>query len=70
MTTEKIIAEGLVKLFRDNMQKLHELPESVISDRGLQFVVGLIKELNEMLVIETKLSMAFHPQIDKQMYQS
>jgi len=47
---------------------LHELPESVISDRGLQFVVGLIKELNEMLKVETKLSMAFHPQIDKQMY--
>ena len=43
---EKITAEDLVKLFRDNMWKLHELPESVISDRGLQFVAGLMKELN------------------------
>jgi len=33
-TTEEIIAEGLVRLFRDNMWKLHRLPESVISDRG------------------------------------
>jgi len=39
----------------------------VISGRGPQFVAELIKELNEMLGIETKLSMAFHPQTDRQM---
>ena len=33
-TTEKMMAEGLAKLFRDNVWKLHGLPESVISDRG------------------------------------
>ena len=33
-TTEKITAEGLARLFRDNMWKLYELLESVISDRG------------------------------------
>jgi len=49
MMTEKITAEGLAKLFRDNVWKLHRLLESVISDRGLQFVAELIKELNEML---------------------
>ena len=65
MTIEKIIAERLVKLFRDNMWKLHKLLESVISDRGLQFAVGLMKNLNEMLGIKTKLSMAFYPQRDK-----
>ena len=32
-TTEKTIAEGLAKLFRDNVWKLHKLPESVILDR-------------------------------------
>ena len=32
--TEKIMVEGLVKLFRDNIWKLHGLPESIISDRG------------------------------------
>jgi len=32
--TEKIIAEGLVRLFRNNVWKLHRLPESVLSDRG------------------------------------
>jgi len=65
-TTEKMTVEGLAKLFRDNMWKLHGLPESVISDRGPQFAVGLMKELNKMLGIETKLSMAYHPQTDRQ----
>ena len=64
--TEKTLAEGLAVLFRDHVWKLHELPESIISDRGAQFVAGLMKELNEMLGIETKLSTAFHPQTDKQ----
>jgi len=32
--TEKTTAEGLARLFRDNVWKLHGLPESVISDRG------------------------------------
>ena len=65
-TIEKTMAEGLAKLFRDNMWKLHELPESVISDRGLQFVAGLTRELNKMLGIETKLSTAYHPETNGQ----
>jgi len=64
--TEKTTAEGLAKLFRDNVWKLHGLLESVISDRGLQFTAGLMKELNKMLGIETKLSTAYHLQTDGQ----
>ena len=63
--TEKSMAEGLARLFRDNVWKLHGLPESIILDRGLQFVAGLMKELNKMLGIETKLSMAYHPETDR-----
>jgi len=66
-TTEDISMEGLARLFRDNMWKLHRLPESVISDRELQFAVELIKELNEMLGIETRLLIAFYSQTDGQM---
>ena len=66
MTTEKTIAEGLARLFRDNVWKLYGLPESVISDRGLHFAAGLMKELNKMLGIEIKLSTAYHPQTDRQ----
>jgi len=65
-TTEKTLAEGLARLFRDNVWKLHGLPESIILDRGPQFMAGLIRELNQMLGIESKISMAFHPQTDSQ----
>jgi len=65
-TTEKTLAEGLARLFRDNMWKLYGLPESIILDRGPQFVAGIIQELNRMLEIESKLSMVFHSQIDGQ----
>ena len=65
-TTEKTTAEGLARLFRDNVQQLHGLPESIISDRSPQFAAGLMKELNGLLGIETKLSTAFHPQTDGQ----
>jgi len=35
VATEGTLAEGLVRLFRDNVWKLHGLPESVVLDRGL-----------------------------------
>jgi len=65
-TTEKTSAEGLAKLFWDHVWKLHGLPESIISDRGVQFVVGMMKELNNLLGIQTKLLMAYYPQMDGQ----
>jgi len=64
--TEKMMAEGLVRLFRDNVWKLHGLLESVILDRGPQFAVELTRELNKMLGIETKLSTAYHLETDGQ----
>jgi len=63
---EETSVEGLVRLYRDNIWKLHGLLESIVSDRGSQFAVGLTKELNRMLGIKTKLSTAFHLQIDGQ----
>ena len=38
----------------------------MISDRGLQFAAEIIRELNKMLGIETKLSTAYYPEIDGQ----
>ena len=43
------------------------MPESIIMGRGAQFTAGMIKELNSMLGINTKLSTAYHPQTDGQM---
>ena len=65
-TTEGTLAEGLARLFQDNVWKLHGLPESVVSDKGPQFAVELTRELNRMLGIKMKLSTVFHPQTDGQ----
>jgi len=65
-TMERMSAEGLARLFWDQVWKLHGLPESIISDRGVQFAAGMMKELNNLLGIQTKLSTAYHPQTDGQ----
>ena len=65
-TMEKMSIEGLARLFRNNVWKLHRLPKSIILDRGPQFVTELMRELNEMLGIKSKLSIAFYPQTDGQ----
>ena len=45
---------------------MHRLLESILLDRRPQFIVEMIKELNGMLGIETKLSTAFYLQTDNQ----
>ena len=65
-TIEKTTAERLARLFRDNVWKLHGLPESIISDRGPQFAAKVIRELNTMLGIDSKLLTAFYPQTNRQ----
>ena len=64
--TEGILVKGLARLFRGNIWKLHRLPESVVLDRGPQFVAELTKKLNRILGIKTKLSTDFNPQKDGQ----
>jgi len=66
LTTKKTLAKGLARLFRDNVWKLHGLLENIILDRGPQFATGLMRELNRILGIKSKLLTAFHPQIDRQ----
>ena len=64
--TEGVIAEVLARLFRNNIQKLYRLLESMISDKGPQFVMTLTRELNKILSIEIRLLTAFHLQTDGQ----
>ena len=67
--TEETSAEVLARLFRNNMWKLHRLPEIIVLDKCPQFVAKITKELNRMLGIKTKLSTLFHSQIGGQMEQ-
>jgi len=55
-TTEKTSTKELAQLFRNNIWKLHRP----------QFAARIIKELNQMLGIDTKLSTAFYLQTDGQ----
>ena len=57
---EKTSAEGLARLFRDYVWKLYKLLESITLDRRLQLMAEIIKELNKLLGIQTKLFMAYH----------
>ena len=59
-TIENTSAKKLARLFRDNVQKLHRLSKSIISDRELQFIVEIIWKLNRILEIESKFSMVFY----------
>jgi len=61
---ERTLVERLARLFRDDVWKLYRLLESIISDRGPQFVVEMTRELNNMLGIKMKLSTLFYPQTD------
>jgi len=42
------------------MWKLHGFPKSIVLDGRPQFVAEMMKKLNSMLGIETKLLTAFH----------
>jgi len=41
VTTEGILVEELIQLFRDNMWKLHRLLKSITLDRRSQFIAEL-----------------------------
>lgn len=49
-----------------NVFRLHGLPDSIVSDRGSQFISKLWKALCERLRIKANLSTAYHPETDGQ----
>ena len=60
-TIEETLVKELTRLFKDNVWKLHRLPESIVLDRGSHFAAELTRELNKMLEIKTKILTSFHP---------
>ena len=45
----EITSQGMAKIFRDEIFKLHGIPKKVISDQGPQFVLSFMKELYSQL---------------------
>src|SRR4051812_25951141 len=65
-TTVELTAEGLARIYRDNIWKLHGIPKKTISDRGPQFAAKFMEALLRMLGVTRNLSTAYHPQTDGQ----
>jgi len=65
-TTTNISPEGIAKIYRDDIWKLHRVPRKIPSDRGPQFASKFMKELTKALETKRQLSIAYHPQTDGQ----
>ncbi len=58
--------EGIAKIYKDNIWKLHGVPKKIISDQGPQFASKFIEEFTKVLGTKRQLSIAYHPQTDGQ----
>ena len=57
---------AMAQLFLDHIFRLPGLPETIVSDRGPQFISGFWEHLMTARGIRCKLSTAYHPQSDGQ----
>ena len=65
-TTTNILSEGIAKIYRDEIWKLHGVPRTILSNQGPQFMSKFIEKFTKVLGTKRKLSMAYHPQTDGQ----
>jgi transposase InsO family protein len=63
---QDIDARGTAKLFIRWIYRFGHTPESIISDRGAQFVSSFWKEFCRIIGVKVKLSTAYHKQTDGQ----
>ena len=56
----------MARLFLDHVFRLHGLPETIVLDRGPQFISAFWEHLTTSLGIKRKLTIAYHPQTDGQ----
>ena len=61
-----ISSEGIAKIYRDDIWKLHGIPRKILSDRGPQFASKFIEEFTKALGTMRQLSTAYHLQTDGQ----
>jgi transposase InsO family protein len=63
---KQVTAEDMARMYTTHIYRYYGPPESIVSDRGPQFVSQFWKEFCRILGIKLKLSTAFHPQTDGQ----
>jgi hypothetical protein len=59
-------ASELVEMFLKDVVRLNGLLKTVVSDRGPHFAAVFWKRLCKCLGVDRRLSMAYHPQMDRQ----
>lgn len=65
-TNTTATAETVADLYVNNVYRLHGFPDTVVSDRGPQFVALFWRNLCQRLRVSRLLSTAFHPETDGQ----
>ncbi len=68
--SKSITAEEIVQLILDGIVRLHGLPEEIVSDRRPQFASKFWHRLFELLGVNIRLSLTFHPETDGQTEQT
>ena len=61
-----ISLEGIAKIYRDDIWKLHGVLKKILSDRGPQFTLKFMEEFTKVLETKRQLLIAYHPQTDSQ----
>ena len=61
-----LTVETLASAFISRVYCLHGAPDSIVSDRGTQFIAEFWKQLSDRLGIRLRHSSAFHPETDGQ----
>jgi len=64
--TATLEADELADKFIERVYSLHGVPETIVSDRGTQFVSGFWRALSARLGVTLRPSSAFHPQTNGQ----
>lgn len=65
-THDELDSQTFAKLYRNNVFRLHGLPDTATSDRGSIFTSEYTRALATLLQISSKLSTAYHPQTNGQ----
>jgi len=64
--TTNLSSEGVAKIYRDEIWKIHGISKTILSNRGLQFASKFMENLTRVLGTKRKLSTVYHPQTDRQ----
>ena len=65
-TMTNISLEGIVKIYWDEIWKLHGIPRKILSNKEPQFASKFIEEFTKALGTMRQLSTAYYPQTDGQ----